>query len=338
MSAGPAAGRRILLSYAFGPAAIPLGAAVAEALERRGHQVLRFHSQPQPWTHRLVARHISGGLSRLIGRDLERHVPGSSAWTRDRQLSRACAEFRPDDLIVLLGNTFSPGLIPALAARHGIARTIGWWVKDTRCSPRERTLSVDFQRFLSMGAWPDAAFPRLDVFASDPARWHPPAAPVVQDIPVLFVGGWNRRRDPFFRALAGLDVHCHGPHWTKQGFAAFHRSDGLWGDDLLRTMHRAQVVINVSSHPTADGGGANLRLLDVPLSGACLLTEHCAALVDVYGDAAPAMAFTTPDDLRARIEALLADPPARMALAATARARAAVHPTYDAVAERLLGG
>jgi hypothetical protein len=327
--------RRIVLSSYFGNDAIPLGAAVAEALEADGHAVARVHCQPEPWTHRWFARHVAAALRRVVGRDVEAAIPGSSARARDHALMLACRGFRPDTIIAILGNAYAPGLVRRLAGVTG-ARTVGWWVKDTRCRQREAEVRGEFQDFFTIGPWPEQRFTLLPAVAADHRRWHRPATAVVQDIPILFVGGWNPRRDPFFRALNGLPVACHGPHWTRRGHAAFHRSDGLWGEALLAAMHRARIVLNIPSFPTADGGGANLRLADVPLTGSLLLSEDGPALRGIYGADIPA--FQTPTELRAAVERLLADDGARLAAAQRMHAIAQALPTYADVARRLLAG
>ncbi len=329
---------RLLISYFFGPDAIPLGRSLAEAARALGHEVDCFDSQPEPWTHQYLAKHLVR-IGRSVVPGCEHWLPGSSAWVRNRRLTARVAAFRPEVILVLLGNSFRPGLVRSLAQRHGVKATIGWWVKDTACQVRERSLVNEFTHFASIGTWrTESGIAHLSAIAADTVRFRPASRPQARDLPLVFVGGWNRRRDPFFRAIADLPLHLYGPHWTKQGFADHHMAEALWGDDLLDTLHRTQVAINVSSFDQGHGAGAgaNHRLLDVALCGTLLLSEWSPEVERIYGDLTSEISFRTPAELRHRATALLADPVRCAALALAMQHRAAAQPNYRDLVQRVL--
>jgi spore maturation protein CgeB len=133
----------------------------------------------------------------------------------------------------------------------------------------------------------------------------------------------------------------YGPRWRKHTLTSptlFFRLKGteIWGEALTRLYNQTRVVINVSVWGS-EGAGANLRLLEVPACGACLLT-------DVVKDASllltPEKEFVGAADLpemQQKLAVLLADEPRREEVARRGYEKAAHLRTYDHLVAQVCG-
>ncbi|MEW6583467.1 MAG: glycosyltransferase, partial [Actinomycetota bacterium] len=176
-------------------------------------------------------------------------------------------------------------------------------VVDHAGAPLLRRLGYRVRAILPWG-WDAGAWPLVD-----------PAAP--RDIDVLFAGNRN------------AVIHASRERWLARvaALAGVHRvviADNVWGEEYRGLYARARLVFNHSVR-----GEANIRAFEGAAAGACVLNERGnPTLPHVF---TPDVEYATYDDgdLEAVIARLLADGPARLAIARAGHARVRDH-TYEA--------
>lgn len=317
---------RIIVCYFFGKKAIPLGESVGRALRRLGHEVRFFDSLRESRFNKGVLRYgnrilRSAGLGDV---DLARGTRWDHQAVRERFLEEEIRAFRPDLLLVLRGNSFGEGFLRRMREEHGI-RTIGWWVKGPKwmdlmkadakiydhyfCIHREGYGAEDGIGYLPAVAIDDDLYSRRD-----------PAEGDVRDHDVLFVGGWNPRRQRAMESLVGLPVAIYGPKWRRNnlrnpGVMKMIRGRGVWGPDLGRLYNRSGIVLNISSWDTTAQSGLNLRVLDVIACGSFLLTDSSEDLAGWVVPGEEVETYRTVEELREKIAYYLENEAARAAIA-----------------------
>ncbi len=177
-------------------------------------------------------------------------------------------------------------------------------------------------------------------FARDPSL-HAPAlrGGGLDDSPRLaFVGNPDPERIRFLRAVCDLGLGLWG-RWswaklsTEDPLARCVRGEEQMGVEMVRCLGSAQLSINVlrSSQKTAH----NMRTFESPACGTCTLSEASNGVLELMEDGVEVVTFTTPAELRATAQALLADAPRRESIARAGWARVEGE-TYEARAKQVL--
>lgn len=328
---------RILVSYFFGPRTIPLGEACARAFEVNGCLVYRFNSQlSHPVEHfcfKWLAK-LARGL-RLPDDYLVNGHPWSNQRYRERCLESAIAEFRPDVLFVIRGNSFSGEFLRRVKQQYRIGKTVGWWVKDPR--PNDPQLLTDSKLYDNYFCIHRNGYSTTDGIVYLPAlglETRPPMPPVEAPPPertrgIVMVGGWSKRREAFIRPLLDMPLSIVGPGWKKPGrlepaYWSKVLTNQLWGKEVEDFYRSGKIVLNVTSWDPAVLTGLNLRICDVPALGAFLLTDDAPEVQDFARPGVELVTYTTPEDLRQKALHYLAEDSEREAIALAGLHRASL--------------
>ncbi len=337
---------RILLSYYFGPNAIPLGSSLASALQALGHEVIPFHSERE---HSLQ-RHGIKWLLRL-GRALRlpagrlAHTRWSNLAWRSQLLEQAVSLHRPDMIWVIRGNGFTPGLLSQLKARYGVRHTLGWWVKSPRDNPDEmRNDRLEYDAFACIypgQADPERGIHWVSALAREPGLYHPPASPQPVRYPILLVGRWSPRRQAIAEQLADLPLTIVGPGWRgknrrKPAMLARLGPRELWGQALLTAYHQSAIVLNITVWDPQQIPALNLRVTDVPACGSFLLTDASPELDALFPAGDGPVSWRDAGELRQLLQHYLDHPDQRQARANLTRSAVERLPTYQDTARRLM--
>lgn len=337
---------RILLSYYFGPNAIPLGESLAEALESLGHEVIRFHSECEhPFQRHVIKwlRRMMRGL-RLDTKQLDNSRWSNLAW-RSHLLECAVAQHKPEIICTIRGNGFSPGLLQQLKKSYGVKHTLGWWVKSPRENPDEMLADRhEYDAFACIypgQADLDLGIHWISALARESRRYYPPDKPVEKTYPILLVGRWSNRRQAIAELLTELPITIIGPGWRsknrcKPKMLARLGPRELWGDDLVKAYHQSEIVLNITVWDPQQTPGLNLRVTDVPACGAFLLTDASPELDALFPDGNGPVCWHSSNELRQQLEYYLKHPAERIALTERTYKAVAKLPTYEDTAYRLL--
>lgn len=316
---------RVLISYFFGKDTIPLGASCAAGFHELGWDTYCFNSQSESPVNRYFLKWVNK-LIRMFGMrsiDVSRKTPWGNHNYRQRQLEKAVAAFRPDMLLVIRGNSFDSDLIRDLKSRYGIRHTVGWWVKDPRTTNEMLEDSRIYDHYFCIhrfGYGEKDNIHYLPALGVDRVLYRPYPGEKTFSHEVVFVGGWSPRRQEMMDALLDLPVEIYGPGWRKRRnwfnpkLKEMVKASRIWGEDLIALYNSAKIVLNISSwDPTRSG--LNLRVFDVPATGAFLLTDHSEELAQHFKLGGELDSFSTPQELREKIIHYLSHDPERSEIA-----------------------
>ncbi|MDD5250231.1 MAG: glycosyltransferase [Rhodocyclaceae bacterium] len=340
---------RVLISYFFEDDSIPLGFACRDAFEALGFHARGFHGQAEHRFYRHVLKPASKLLKALSARpvDLSRGTRWHNAAFREAELRRAVADFRPDLLLVIRGNSFDGRVLSELKAEYGIRACVGWWVKDPRSDDQMLRDADSYDHYFCIHTHGyDAAsgihhLPALGVYSR---LYRPTVARSESNFvaDIVFAGGHGERRERYVRPLLDHDLRIYGPGWRK-GRRIFDgrlmrrwAGSGIWGEPLVDMYCRSRIVLNVTSWDPQRLGGQNLRLLDVPATAAFLLTDDTDEVREYFTPGQEIETFTTPEELRDKVAFYLARPEARERIARAGYERSRRLPTYEMRMKALL--
>jgi spore maturation protein CgeB len=337
---------RVLLSGAFNPAFEALPEYLAAALRGLGHEVTLFD-------HR----------SFLLPGRIRARAPRLEAWDRAR-LNRAFLALsrraRPDQVIVNQGMALAPATLRALRA-EGV-RCVNWF-SDFPAQFEEGLLAAPAYDVFHLGSsWAAArhhdhghAQAAWLPFACDPAI-HAPAGEGERPGGeggrsgrdagrVIFVGSHYPERQILLRHLRGLPIDVWGPGWesaaTDPHVAPMLRGPALRPASWRRLYAGAAAVLNIhygAFGPVwASGEMANTRVFEILGCGALQVVDRQPDAMRLFRDGEHLLAFSTGDELRARIEEVLADPARARAVAESGRRAVLDGHTYADRARVLLG-
>ena len=345
----PAGAGRVLISGAFDDAAYRFGffERIAEALEARGWAMHRFNALG-------FSRRV-GSLEKVIERlftlpgrwlgILKERVRAALPWAADGQRERALIakvrSFRPDTLIVMSSFRFQPETLSRCRA-FGVSILVGWYIEGPIESgvPEVQAPLYDCYHCIHRELTPAwrGRIGWLPSYALDRAGFHPLHTPRVPQPRIVFVSSPNKRRLRYLAALRGLPLDLWEPGWQRHAqFAALYRGDFIWGTPLNALYNDSAIVLNVASWEPGLSGMTQ-RVVEVPASGAFLLTDDAAELRRLYVTGEEVAVFDGPDDLRAKCAHYLAHADEREAIAARGHRRALAFDDYAATAAVLIGG
>ena len=343
--------RRVLVSGGFGHADRRFGffERIAEALEARGWQVGRFDAlgdakPPQPLEK--AAERLFTLPGRWLGVPKDRvraALPWTAAGRRERALVEAVRTFAPEVLIVISSARFQPETL-ARCRVLGVREAVGWYIEGPLDLGVPEAESRLYDRYYCIHREIEAACrDRIGVlpsYALDAATFHPlrpPGTPRAPQPRIAFVGAPSRRRLRYLAALRALPLELWGPGWSRQrDFAPLLRGEALWGEPLNALYNDSAIVLNVSSWEPRRSGMTQ-RIVEVPASGAFLLTDDAEEARRLYAAGDEIATFTSPEDLRAKCEHYLAHAEEREAIAARGYRRVLAFAGYDATASMLIG-
>jgi hypothetical protein len=286
---------RILISYFFGDDMIPLGYSCADALRAMGHEVFCFNSQIESRLAGLLlkpANRLMRGLG-LKNREIGANLPIARVNFKKTMLKKAVTEFRPDWILVIRSHRFvDADLVAELKRDYGVQRVIGWRVDGPLDSPglvADAAIYDDYFCSHRHGFDPAGTGIRfLPVYGMDHRRYrnYYPDRPREYRHDIALVAGHNARRLEYLRELLQLPLEIHGK-WSKVSRSLPQlrnrvASKGIWGEELVRLYNTSKIVLNITGWDPALYGGLNMRVFDVPATGAFLITDYSSELEEFY--------------------------------------------------------
>ena len=333
---------KIVVSCALNPHFEALPEYLALALRRLAHDVSLFD-------HRafLIPGRVRARLRLLDRFDRER---------LNARLARLIRRERPDLLIVNQGVVLEHRTIER--ARASGVRCVNWFSdfpaefeEGLRLAPaydamflgssfaagRHREAGHRHAAWLPFGCDPQAHHPG-DAGPTAPARL---PRPRTSDLPdradVVFVGSHYPERQILLRFLRGLPVGVWGPGWERAAddphVAPMIRGGALRPADWRRLYARCRVALNIhygSFGPREVSGDlANTRVFEILACGAFQVVDRQGDVLRLFKEGEHVAAFSSGEELRARVEDALGDEDLRRSVAARGRAEVLARHTYE---------
>ncbi len=341
---------RILISYFFAEDSIPLGFSCAHAFGELGFDVLYFHSQAEHPFQLHFLKYVSKLCKTVLFRPID--ISKGTRWDnqiyREAQLEKVAQAFKPDILLIIRGNGFSQASLQKLKTDFGIKKTIGWWVKDPRKDDLQMLQDAElYDQYFCIHQYGYVNgekihhFPALGVDAN---LYRPMHARTPADLKhdVVFVGGFSPRRWQYISPILDKNLNIYGPGWLKKGrlfnfqLRKCHAARSIWGQPMVQLYNDAKIVLNVTSWDTAQLSGQNLRLFDVPSTGAFLLTDDAKEIQEYFKPGEEIETFSSPEELKSKIDYYLANDQAREKIARKGYERSQTLPSYREKMQTLL--
>lgn len=317
---------KIILPFYFGHSGLPLGHSCADGFRQLGWDVRCVNNHEESFFYRYVFK----GFNKLLKASglAQISTTGKSwPWTplnyRRAQLKKAVETFRPD--VILLFNPF-PGLYGTefLLGLKKICQTklVGWNVDgpydDLIAHSKADAKLFDKYFCIHRHGYSSAdKIQYLPAYALDAKRYFKLPRNIVPKRRIVFVGAYSPRREEFLNAIADLPLEIYGTAWRKRGSNATKRcvmANRIWGDALLKLMNESSIVLNISSWDP-EKTGLSLRVVDIPATGAFMLTDETPELADIFGNQISVPTFKDPADLRRQVMHFLDADEERQALA-----------------------
>lgn len=332
---------RVLISYFFENDSIPLGFACKSAFENLGFAAKGFHAQAEHRAQRLI-KPANKLLKTLLFRpvDLSQGTRWHNHTYRQAELRRAVAEFRPDLLLVIRGNSFDSNVIAELKEEFAIRQCVGWWVKDPRNDDQMLRDAQIYDHYFCIhthGYGPEDGINHLPALGVYSDLYHPltDRNEGELDTDLAFVGGWSERREHFLQPVLENNLKVFGPGWRKKK-RLLNRSlmqrcagSGIWGQPMVELYCRSRIVLNITSWDSSKLSGQNLRLLDVPATGAFLLTDAAPEVLEYFTPGVEIETFSSPEELLSKTRFYLANPAIREKIARRGYERTQSLPLYE---------
>jgi spore maturation protein CgeB len=335
---------KILFSRAFNPSFEALPDYLAAALTSLGHEVIPFNHR----AFRLPARLRTASASLL---DLDSRLLNAAFLRLARRL-------RPDLVLVNQGMTIRPGTVER--ARALGARCVNWFSdypaefdSGVEAAPAYDAFhlgsSYAAMRHQALGHPHAAWLP----FACDPGV-HRPEDAAAGRFPsrtpqgrgrVVLVGSHYPERQILLRFLRGLPVDVWGPGWERAAsdphVAPMLRGPALRPSQWVGLYGACAAALNIhyGAFGPADVSGdmANTRVFEILACGAPQITDRQRDVLALFREGEHLLAFSSGEELRARVEEALADPDRMRAIASAGRRAVLAAHTYVDRARVLLG-
>lgn len=323
----------------------PVGQGLARAFEAQGSETRVFMSH---LVNTRFDRYIIHNLNHLAhnlrilpkGVNFFEDHPQSHKEYRNRKFLELCREFRPDLVFLTRGLRFK---LETLAALREFTTLFCWHTEsESRFGEIEPELpyyhhtyffsSLSLERARALGY---ANTSQL-LHALDTSLFYPLGLPKIYDW--CFVGQWHPRRQRYCEGLSQVSRNfvIYGPRWRKKVYripGLWRRIKGweLWGEALNRLYNQSRVAINISVWGDKPGEthGANMRLLEIPATGTCLLTDHTSDAERLLIPGEEFVAAASLEDMQEQLAALLADTDRREGIASQGCRKASHIRTYD---------
>lgn len=154
-------------------------------------------------------------------------------------------------------------------------------------------------------------------FGYDPRHFFREPRP--RDVDVFFAGGAERKRVDYLAPLLleKWQVELAGDRWDQYPETRAHYK-GHFDAGQLR-MHTAGARVNVCLVRSANRDGHVMRSFEIPACGGCMVAEDTDEHRAIFGAPEKAVLyFSSPEELRSRVERLLRDEPLQLRLAQAA--------------------
>lgn len=339
---------KILISGVYGTSRwrLPFFAAIADAMEADGHQVYRFHagieeSSPSGW-QKLLERCLTGP-TRLVGMDkrrIKQHLPWSTEFRRHQLLLDAVARHRPELMLVITYVRYPPEVLRQCRAM-GVRMLVGWFIEGPQHEYSAESEAPLYDRYfcIHQNIRPEwrKSITHLPAIALNRSEFHPLLPTIKKKESIAFIGNRTERRSHFLAALRDLPLKIWGPGGWDQDSLLKHafQAEFIWGADLNRLYNEVAIVLNISTwDPNLTG--LTQRILDVPASGAFLITDDSPDLQSLRERGFEMVTFSSPDELRAKCLYYLSDPEERLGISDRSHRAALLFPEYAHIATQLV--
>ncbi len=335
---------RILVSYFFGDDMIPLGASCARAFRDLGYDVYCFNSQVESALEKRLLRPLTRPANKLLraagfnNADIAGRIPISQMNYRKTMLRKAISEFRPRWVLIIRSHLFvDRELVEALKRDYGVEKVFSWCVDgpaDSRDILEDAAIYDHYFCTHKHGYDPrDGKIHYLPAYGMDFSLYRNLFVNTqrIYRHEIVFVGGYNRRRQEIVGQILHLPLDIYGKWSRKNRFnpalKKHVKARGIWGEELVNLYNTSKIVLNITGWDPTAYSGLNLRVFDIPATGAFLVTDYSPELEEYYRIGEEIVCFNGAGELADKLTYFLKNEDKREAIALKGYERALKLPT-----------
>ena len=343
--------KRVLIAYFSKP---PIGEYLTSAFRRRGiESSLVFSDENHPFD-RYFIRHVTKFLhnTRVLpkGRSAFEEHPLTHRNFRANNLLNTYRTFSPDLVLVIRGIGFRRDVLAQIKTETPL---FGWWIeREEQMGEAFREIDTfDWYFFMHSSCVEHGkanGYERVSLLhhAVDPDAFYP-MKDTAKDVDICFVGGWSSKRQALIEALAKTvtsNIVIYGPKWRKKNalrpsILSLIKGSYVGGTNLVKLYNRSKIVLNVTNWGFGEGhkrSGLTMRILEVPATGAFLLTDDSRDLRNVVTPDRHLAVYSDLENCVQKARYFLNHSQEREAIAADGCKHVRTNYTYDHVVDKIL--
>ena len=292
------------------------------ALERLGCDVTTFD-----------LRKRLGLLGRLAGSDLR------------SRLLKSIEVAEANVVLVIGGYDIDEALVDTIRSATGV-KLVNWFPDDVASIDEALRVARGYDQIFVAGSDVAAAFerstgaaPEVLPHAADPSVYRPMRSKDQYRANVVFAGGATPTREKYLGELVEFGLALWGPGWRKTGLRDYCRGELRSTAEYVRAYGGASVAVNLHHGLGSNGlsyAYCNQRVFELAAMGLPQIVDERADLPGCFEPGAEVVTFTTPKELKVRVQELLHTPARAEEIGAAARRRALSEHTYMHRLRRLL--
>ncbi len=341
--------KRVLIAYFPRP---PIADYLKRAFENKGVEAFVFHSDVNNWFDKYVIHYTNKTAHNL------RILPKKKVFFKDHPMSHLqyrsakflerVREVNPDLVLIIRGWRFTEDVLKEVRER---SRVFGWWIEreERMEEPLREAPLFDHYFFMNSACVAEGEKRGLGNISLlhhsvDTSAFRPVECEKKYDW--CFVGGWTEKRMRFMERALNVSENAviYGSKWLKKNPLNMRlrrkvRGKYIEGDDLLRLYGESRVVVNVTTWGFGEGekrSGMNMRVLEVPACGACLLTDGSRDLKTVVTPGRHVVLYEGLDDFAGKLGYYIKNREEREKVAGEGYRHVTTHYTYDDVAKIIM--
>jgi glycosyltransferase involved in cell wall biosynthesis len=279
--------KKVLLVYSSKP---PIMQYLASAFSRKGITTEMVYSDANHWFDRYIihpANKILHNL-RIIPKDksvFSNHHLSHKNY-RSFNLAKTHKHFSPDMVLLIRGIAFRNDVLNEIRENTPL---FGWWIeKEERIEEALREINLlDWYFFMNsscVDTGMQKGFSNISLLhhSVDPDAFYP-MPDVEKEFDICFVGGRSPKRQQAIEALLNVtdNIVIYGWKWAKNNFLnpgvkKCIKGEYIDGSELVKLYNKSRIVLNITNWGFWEGkkrSGMNMRVLEVPATGAFLLTD-----------------------------------------------------------------
>lgn len=296
----------------------------ARALEAMGCAVSTI------FYNRLPFRQELKGARRILGEQGSTRLLEAPQWVRGiysrlltvqriRRVIRAARTVRPDIVLILKGDSFTPAMLRKLKAATQALLAIWWtdhpfmiaefrrpWPLVPSCVPLYDHCFVFDRSYESILREAGARAVSFLPCAADPDLFVPQELEVADQVAygasVSFIGAYYKSRAPIISALADEpDLRVWGPGWKQwpgaklNGLAGKLKGEARFHSETCKIYNASLVNLNLH-HPQSQVAGLNCRAFEILASGSFELTNYVPGMEELLEPGREVAVFHSPSE------------------------------------------
>jgi len=326
---------------------------LASAFSRKGIAVEMVFADANHWFDRYVIHHINKTLHnlRILPKEktfFSKH-PLAHKNYRSSKLIKTYNAFKPDLVLLIRGISFNRDVLEEIRKNTPV---FGWWIeKEERMKEAFEEISLfDWYFFMNSScveAGKQNGLSNISLLhhSIDPDAFYP-MPDVEKKYDICFVGNWSTKRQRVIETLINVtdNIIIYGRKWLKKNLLNPRirkciKGKYIGGSELVMLYNKSRIVLNITSWGFGEGlkrSGMNMRILEVPATGAFLLTDGSRDLDTVITAGKHIAVYEDIEDCVRQAKYYLDNDPEREAIAQKGCSHVRSNYTYDDMSQHII--